>query len=280
MAPRITAIATELGDARNDYGASVHCAADEVSMAVTVAVRAMAQVPSTALHAIVFASSGIRHHFPCVAAAIASALRTNCLAFDVGAGCAGMSTGIGLASALRGRVLVVGADLLSRTIDPLEPSHAVLRAFADGAAAVLIDHDADHGYQLLGAVGRTAGEWRQHYGSANGKLIRTLPANEKAVLRATYIRHWTQIGAELFAMCPPNEERWVYASQGDPQLFPELRAALGIAEDHLVRTVHGHAGGADPWIGLLASPPPAGSNVLMLSSGIGFTFHGLLLKAG
>lgn len=67
---------------------------------------------------------------------------TDAAALDVGAACSGFLTSLSLAAAQiesgrAERVLVIGADLLSRLTDPTDRGTAAL--FADGAGAVLVD---------------------------------------------------------------------------------------------------------------------------------------------
>jgi 3-oxoacyl-[acyl-carrier-protein] synthase III len=279
MSPRIAALATHLGPDRSEHGVAIEPDHDEISMAIKVAREVSFRLPesSRSFDSIIFASSGIRHIFPGGGAAIAEALGLSCQAFDVTAGCASMSLALEIGARMNGTVLVVCSDLLSRTIDPLDPAHAPLRSFGDGAAAAVISRDGP-GPRILAHGGRTLGRWRGFYGSKDGKLLRSIPAGEKRDLSAAYLGCWTEIGRELLSRCPAGAVPWVYASQGDAKLFPQLMRSLGLPEDRVVRTGHGHAGGADPWIAIQAAPPPPGSFALVLASGIGFTFHGTLLE--
>ena len=68
-------------------------------------------------------------------------MRTAAGAFDVGAACTGFLSGLALAAAQveagRARhVLVIGADLMSRFVDPDDRRTAAL--FGDGAGAVVV----------------------------------------------------------------------------------------------------------------------------------------------
>ena len=279
MSSRIAALATYLGPDRNGNGVAIEPDHDEVGMGVRVAREVFAQLPqsSRAFDSIIFASSGIRQIFPSGGAAIAEALGISCQAFDVTAGCASMSLAVEIGAQMMGSVLVVCSDLLSQTIDSENPAHAPLRSFGDGAAALVIRRDSGPGLRILAHSGKTLGRWRDFYGSKDGKLIRSIPAEDKRDLSAAYLSCWTDIGRELLERCPTGAVPWVYANQGDAKLFPQLMSALALPEDRLVRTGHGHAGGADPWIGLQSNPLPHGGLAIVLASGIGFTFHGTLL---
>ena len=86
----------------------------------------------------------------------------NTWGFDLSAACSGflyaLTTGAQLvASGAHTRVIVVGADLMSAIIDPLDRTTAVL--FGDGAGAVLLE-PAEPGYGLLGFYHRVDGSGR------------------------------------------------------------------------------------------------------------------------
>jgi 3-oxoacyl-[acyl-carrier-protein] synthase-3 len=278
--PRIAALSTYLGTRRNAQGAAIEPDHDEIGMAVRAARAAADRLPGPerVFDSIIFASSGIRQIFPSGAAAVAEALGASCRAFDVTAGCASMGLAVEIGARMEGSVLVVCADVLSRTIDPEDPTHAPLRGFGDGAAAAVIRRDSGPGLRILGHGARTLGRWRGFYGSKDGKLVRSLPAEGKSELSAGYLSCWAEISRELLARCPAGAAPRFYANQGDAKLFPRLMGALALPEDRVVRTAHGHAGGADPWIALQESPPPRGGLAIVLASGIGFSFHGTLLE--
>ena len=95
--------------------------------------------------AIVVATTTPDHVVPGTAPLVAAALGTEVTAFDVNAACSGFIYGLRIGGAMvatgEGPVLVVGAETLSRIVDPTDRSVAVL--FGDGAgAAVLVPDDA------------------------------------------------------------------------------------------------------------------------------------------
>lgn len=92
---------------------------------------------------------------PSTAAMVAAALGTRAGGFDLNAACAGFPYALATASSLLAAgaartVVVVGADTMSRIVDPTDRNTAVL--FGDGAAAVALT-TAD---QLAGAGGEPA----------------------------------------------------------------------------------------------------------------------------
>ena len=101
--------------------------------------------------------------FPATACLIQDQLGlTGVWGFDLSAACSGflyaLTAGAGMvASGMHRRVVVVGADLMSSIIDPLDRTTAVL--FGDGAGAVLLE-PAETGYGVLDFHHRVDGSGR------------------------------------------------------------------------------------------------------------------------
>src|SRR5918993_4685979 len=101
--------------------------------------------------------------FPATACLIQDQLGlTRAWGFDLSAACSGflyaLTTGAQLvASGVHQRVVVVGADLMSSIIDPLDRTTAVL--FGDGAGAALLE-PAEEGYGLVDFYHRVDGSGR------------------------------------------------------------------------------------------------------------------------
>lgn len=100
---------------------------------------------------LVVATSTPDQQLPATASTVQHALGLRCGAFDVNAACSGfvyaLVAGTGMSMAGARRVLVVGADVMSRVTDQDDRSTAVL--FGDGAGAVVLDAVEGPG-QLLG----------------------------------------------------------------------------------------------------------------------------------
>jgi 3-oxoacyl-[acyl-carrier-protein] synthase-3 len=89
---------------------------------------------------------------PHTGAFVGDGLGLHCGSFDLGAGCAGfvyeLVTGAALlTSGGLDHVLIIGAEVLSRIIDPTDRTTAVL--FGDGAAALVLEAGPDDGTGLL-----------------------------------------------------------------------------------------------------------------------------------
>lgn len=170
MSAKILSLACRAGSIRNQFGVLIEPELDEIGLGSIVARHAMGQLGCVKedVDRLIFACSGIRPFFPSAAIAIADELGLQCVAFDVTAACASMSIAISSAAAMNGLSLVVGADLLSRTIVSSEPSHLPLQRFADGAAAVIVGQGKSHGPEIVSCYGITHGRWRSYYQANNG----------------------------------------------------------------------------------------------------------------
>lgn len=120
--------------------------ADEnvVSMGIEAARQAltMAAIDASELDLIIVATTTSTHAFPSSACMIQQALGTQqCPAFDLAAACAGFTYALSVAdqyikSGMVKHALVIGADTLTRTLDPAD--RATLILFGDGAGAVVL----------------------------------------------------------------------------------------------------------------------------------------------
>ena len=107
---------------------------------------AAAEISADSLDAIVVATCTPDHLFPSVACLVQKALgATRAAAFDLSAACSGFIYGLAVSKGLiesgtHNRVLVIGADALSKFTDWTDRSTCVL--FGDGAGAMILEGDA------------------------------------------------------------------------------------------------------------------------------------------
>ena len=122
-------------------------------LAAAAARQALTAASATAasVDLLIVATSTPDQQLPATASTVQHALGLRCGAFDVNAACSGfvyaLVAGTGMSMAGARRVLVVGADVMSRVTDQDDRSTAVL--FGDGAGAVVLDAVEGPG-QLLG----------------------------------------------------------------------------------------------------------------------------------
>jgi len=101
---------------------------------------------------LIIATATPEQPIPHTAAFVGDALGLRCGSFDLNAGCAGfvyelVTGGALLAAGGLGHVLVIGAETLSRIIDPTDRTTCVL--FGDAAAALVLEAAPDDGPGLL-----------------------------------------------------------------------------------------------------------------------------------
>jgi 3-oxoacyl-[acyl-carrier-protein] synthase III len=107
---------------------------------------------------VIVATTTPDHRVPGTAPLVGAALGTEVAAYDVNAACSGFVTALRVGGALAatgdGAVLVIGAETMSRIVDPADRAVRVL--FGDGAGAAVLTHDdrARLGPFDLGADGR------------------------------------------------------------------------------------------------------------------------------
>ncbi|MEY3020439.1 MAG: hypothetical protein RLZZ272_1423, partial [Actinomycetota bacterium] len=132
---------------RTGIAARHRAAPDEATSDLAVrAIRAAlddAGLVAEDLAAIVVATTTPDHPIPATAPLVAAALGVQVAAFDLNAACSGFVFGLHVAAttalAMDGPVVLVGAETLSRAVDPEDRSVAVL--FGDGAGAVVLRPD-------------------------------------------------------------------------------------------------------------------------------------------
>jgi 3-oxoacyl-[acyl-carrier-protein] synthase-3 len=124
------------------------------TLAIAAGAAAIKQAGITPLEVdlLIVATATPEQPIPHTGAFVGEGLGLRCGSFDLGAGCAGfvyeLVTGASLlASGGLGHVLVVGAETLSRIIDPADRATCVL--FGDGAAALVLEAAPDDGPGLL-----------------------------------------------------------------------------------------------------------------------------------
>ncbi len=166
-------IATRTGIRERRIAAESEAMSD---LAIPAARAALAQagVKPRELDLIVVATITPDMMFPATAAIVADALgSSDAAAYDLSAGCTGFMYALAqahamIAAGLANRALVVGGDILSRTLDWTDRSTLVL--FGDGAGAVVLEHVDEGGFLgfELGADG--SGGRELHYPGSGSRL--------------------------------------------------------------------------------------------------------------
>jgi len=128
-------------------------------LAIEAAKRALtnAQMSIDEITTIIVATTTPDFSVPGTAPIVAAALGSNATAFDLNAACSGFLYGLQVGGALVaqgiGPVLLIGAESLSRILDPNDRSVAILFGDGAGAAVLVKDDTATLGPFVLGADG-------------------------------------------------------------------------------------------------------------------------------
>ncbi|MFA9430490.1 beta-ketoacyl-ACP synthase III [Egicoccus sp. AB-alg2] len=150
-------IRSRTGIAQRRYAAADQATSD-LALEAGKAALADAGMGTDDVAAVIVATTTPDHAVPGTAPLVAAALGTEVGAFDVNAACSGFLYGLRVGSAMAlvedAPVLVIGAETLSRIVDPTDRGVAIL--FGDGAGAAVLVPDAagSLGPFSLGADGR------------------------------------------------------------------------------------------------------------------------------
>lgn len=218
--------------------------------------------------------------------------------FDVGCACASFPTALATAAGLIAtqrsmrNILVVGAYLMRRLADPLDP---ISFFYGDGAGAAVVSASDEPG--LLGAAFRADGRFAKHWCIASGGTVE--PSSEASV-RAGRTR------VVLHERYPDevNEEGWPALIEAlgrdggfgvddvDHAIFTQVRrttiervaARVGLPIDkaHMIMQRCGYTGSACIPMALddalVAGKLRAGQLVVMIGSGVGFNQAGIAMR--
>lgn len=227
-------------------------------LAFAAARRALAHADVTAssVDLVVVATCTSEQPMPSTAASLAAALGCPGGAFDLDAACAGFVHALATVAAMldRGlahRALVIGADTMSRVVDPTDRSTAIL--FGDGAAALLLERPVASPRPSFGDDARNAGLLAFDSGTdpAGVDLLRIevggvgRPATADSLAQGGhYLRmdgpalfhRVLRVAAEsaehvlASSGCAAEEIRWFIPHQANRRITTALAARLGIPD--------------------------------------------------
>jgi 3-oxoacyl-[acyl-carrier-protein] synthase-3 len=223
----------------------------------------------------------------------------NTWGFDLSAACSGflyaLTTGAQLvASGTHRRIIVVGADLMSAIIDPLDRTTAVL--FGDGAGAVLLE-PAEPGYGLLDFHHRVDGsgrndllmpaggslhpashatvDAREHYLKQNGKTVFKFAVSQMADSITTLLRRH-----EL----TPSDVAMVIPHQANQRILDATAERIGLPAERMASVIarYGNTTGATLPLALedavCTGRIKRGDLVVFVAVGAGFTVGASLVR--
>jgi 3-oxoacyl-[acyl-carrier-protein] synthase III len=224
-------------------------ASSDLALEAAERILAAAGVAAADLDMVIVPTATPDHLFPSTAALVAHGLgATNAAAFDLSAACSGFVYGLAQAaglveSGICRRVLVVGAEVLSRVTDHDDRATCIL--FADGAGGALVTRgDAETTGFLafdLGADGGgadqliiPAGGSRQPVSSAPDPADGCMKMNGPEVFRFA-TRILVESAERLLAALEMSidDVDLVVAHQANSRIVEHAAARLGIAEDRM-----------------------------------------------
>lgn len=266
---------------------------------------ARARMSPADLDLIVVATTTPEQPMPATAAQVAATLGSTAGAFDLNAACAGFVYGIVVCGGLlqtgaARRVLLVGADTLTRNVDPADRSTAVL--FGDGAGAVVLVRD-DTGETDHQPGGLIASDLVDDPDAAELLVITAggsaLPASADTLAAGD---HYLRMeGPELFrravrgvsdsiirtldtAGCTPDDIDLFVPHQANARIIDAVVARVGLVPDRTVETVDRHGNTSAGSVPLALSEAAEtgrlrdGSLVLTTGFGAGLTIGTGLLR--
>jgi 3-oxoacyl-[acyl-carrier-protein] synthase-3 len=242
---------------------------------------------------------------PETSAYVAEGLGVRCGAFDVGAACAGFCYGLVVAAGListeaaGGPLLLVGAENLTRVVDPTERSVSIL--FGDGAGAVVLA-PSDAGADSPGLL-----SWDQGSDGSLASLIEIraggsrLPTTPETLAAGT---HWmTMEGQEVFrravrvvvdsshtalgrAGCTTEDVDWFIPHQANARIVTAAASRLKLPPERCIVNIdrYGNTSAASIPLALAEAADDGrlqdGDLLLLSGFGAGMTWSSTVLRWG
>jgi len=261
-----------------------------------------AGIPPDAVDLLIVATASPEQPIPHTGAFVGEGLGLRCGSFDLGAGCAGFVYMLVVGSSLLAtgnldHVLIVGAEILSRIIDPDDRATSIL--FGDGAAAAVLSRSPDDGPGVLawdlGCDGSAAGLLEIRAGGSR------MPATAETI--AAGEQYLKMQGREVFrravrvvvesarttldrAGVAASDVAWFVPHQANIRIIESASTRLGIAADRTIVNIdrYGNTSAASIPLALAEAADDGrlrdGDLVLMSGFGAGMTWASALLQWG
>jgi 3-oxoacyl-[acyl-carrier-protein] synthase III len=261
-----------------------------------------AGIPPDAVDLLIVATASPEQPIPHTGAFVGEGLGLRCGSFDLSAGCAGFVYMLVVGASLLttgnlNHVLVVGAETLSRLIDPDDRSTFVL--FGDGAAGLVLSRSPDDGPGLLawdlGCDGSAIGLLEIRAGGSR------MPATPETI--AAGEQYLKMQGQEVFrravravvdsgrmtlerAGVAPTQVAWFVPHQANIRIIDSAASRLGFGKDRTIVNIdrYGNTSAASIPIALAEAAEYGrlreGDLVLMSGFGAGMTWGSALVRWG
>lgn len=277
--------------------AAPHQATSDLALHAASAALADAGLEASDIGVIILATTTPDHLIPQTAPIVAGRLGLEVPAFDVGAGCSGFVYGLAVAASLAMTglaqpVLLIGAETLTRVIDPSDRQTAVL--FGDGAGACILHGNGSGsiGPFDLGSDGTLAGTLVVPAGGARAPTTtETVAANRHVLLmrgREVYRHAVTRMSASASLVLQRAGVRaadinLLVGHQANARILDAVAHRLGIRDEQAFMCVerYGNTSAASIPIALdearTAGRLHPGTRVLLTAFGAGLTWGSCLL---
>ncbi|MBT0731216.1 beta-ketoacyl-ACP synthase III [Rosenbergiella nectarea] len=252
----------------------------------------MAGIDKNDIGLIIVATTSSSHAFPSSACMIQQLLGiTDCPAFDLAAACAGFTYALSVADQYikNGAVkhaLVIGADALTRTLDPNDRGTVIL--FGDGAGAVLLGQSESAGIisthlHADGSFGKLLTLGYQDREHQDQPSYLTMAGNEVFKVAVTELAHIVEETLEANGI-DRSELDWLVPHQANLRIISATAKKLHMGMDKVVVTLDRHGNTS------AASVPTAldeavrdgriqrGQLILLEAFGGGFTWGSALVR--
>jgi 3-oxoacyl-[acyl-carrier-protein] synthase-3 len=261
-----------------------------------------AGIPPDAIDLLIVATASPEQPIPHTGAFVGEGLGLRCGSFDLGAGCAGFVYMLVVGSSLLAtgnldHVLIVGAEILSRIIDPDDRATSIL--FGDGAAAAVLSRSPDDGPGVLawdlGCDGSAAGLLEIRAGGSR------MPATAETI--AAGEQYLKMQGQEVFrravrvvvesarttldrAGVATSDVAWFVPHQANIRIIESASSRLGIPAERTIVNIdrYGNTSAASIPLALAEAADDGrlrdGDLVLMSGFGAGMTWASALLRWG
>jgi 3-oxoacyl-[acyl-carrier-protein] synthase-3 len=274
------------------------------SLAIDAGTAAIKQagIPPDAVDLLIVATASPEQPIPHTGAFVGEGLGLRCGSFDLGAGCAGFVYMLVVGSSLLttgnlDHVLIVGAEIISRIIDPDDRATCIL--FGDGAAAAVLSRSPDDGPGVLawdlGCDGSAAGLLEIRAGGSR------MPATAETI--AAGEQYLKMQGQEVFrravrvvvesarttldrAGVAASDVAWFIPHQANIRIIESASSRLGIEADRTIVNIdrYGNTSAASIPLALAEAADDGrlrdGDLVLMSGFGAGMTWASALLQWG
>jgi 3-oxoacyl-[acyl-carrier-protein] synthase III len=218
---------------------------------------------------------------PATAPVVAGLLgATRAGAFDVNAGCTGFLAALEIAYSARAqRVLVIGADMLSRLVNPDDRRTAAL--FGDGAGALVVDSRIRLGPTRMGADAGGA----RHIHSTYERASLHMDGHETFKAAVSHLSEVTLEALDAAGLAAADIDLFVY-HQANARILSAVGERLALRSERVVNAIGelGNTSAASIPLALAAAERDGslrpGMRVLLAAFGAGFTWGATTLTWG